>query len=123
MQAWVLSGLFIAAIAGLVLVGQLPPVIFFLYLGASFVAFIAYAWDKSAARNDRWGTAEQTLHLFSLLGGWPGALAARQIFRHKSKKRSFIARFWATAVLNIAALAWLLSSQGRSALESILGAW
>lgn len=31
-------------------------------------------------------TQESTLHGLSLLGGWPGALIAQQVLRHKSKK-------------------------------------
>lgn len=60
------------------------------YLALSAVTFLAYALDKSAATSGRWRTAEQTLHLFSLLGGWPGALVAQQILRHKTSKQSFI---------------------------------
>ncbi len=45
------------------------------------VAFAAYWLDKFAARTGRWRTAERTLHLFGLVGGWPGALVAQRVFR------------------------------------------
>jgi uncharacterized membrane protein YsdA (DUF1294 family) len=68
---------------------------------------VAYAIDKSAAVSGRWRTPEQTLHLFSLAGGWPGALLAQQVLRHKTSKESFIAAFWLTVLLNAAAfVAW-----------------
>jgi len=47
------------------------------------------AFSKSAARKGAWRTQESTLHLLSLVGGWPGALVAQQKLRHKSKKQSF----------------------------------
>jgi uncharacterized membrane protein YsdA (DUF1294 family) len=92
------------------------------YLGASAVAFLAYALDKSAARHDRWRTQETTLHIFGLIGGWPGALAAQELLRHKSKKQSFQVVFWATVVANCSALGWLFSPSGSITLRSILGA-
>lgn len=78
-----------------------------LYFGASGITFLVYALDKSAARRDRWRTRESTLHLLSLIGGWPGALAAQQLLRHKSAKPSFQAVFWLTVAVNVAVVGWL----------------
>lgn len=78
-----------------------------LYLLASVACFIAYARDKAAARAGRQRTPERTLLLLGLLGGWPGALLAQQWLRHKSAKASFLAKFWLTVLLNLAALLWL----------------
>jgi uncharacterized membrane protein YsdA (DUF1294 family)/cold shock CspA family protein len=117
----VLTMAFVVLIAGSVLAGRLPVTIAGLYLGASLVAFIAYALDKSAARNDQWRTKESTLHLIALAGGWPGALAAQRLLRHKSRKESFQSVFWGTVILNCSALAWLYSSSGTEALRAMLG--
>ena len=76
------------------------------YGAASAAAVIVYAADKSAARRDDWRTPERTLHLLALVGGWPGALVAQTVFRHKTRKVSFRIMFWATVALNCAALAW-----------------
>jgi uncharacterized membrane protein YsdA (DUF1294 family)/cold shock CspA family protein len=73
------------------------------YAAVSFFAFFAYAADKSAARHGRWRTPESTLHFFSLACGWPGALLAQQLLRHKSSKPSFVAAFWGTVIVNVAA--------------------
>jgi len=91
-----------------------------LYLAVSLITFILYAIDKSAAQNDSWRTSESTLHLLSLAGGWPGAIIAQQTLRHKSKKQPFRAVFWVTVVLNIWGLIWLHTTEGGTALSSII---
>ena len=68
---------------------------------ASLVTFIVYALDKSAAKRGRRRVRERTLHLLSLLGGWPGALAAQRVLRHKCSKGRFLVVFWLTVVLNV----------------------
>lgn len=77
------------------------------YLGLSMVTLMAYAFDKAAAVSGRWRTAEKTLHLLALVGGWPGALLAQQLLRHKSSKPDFVSTFWFTVIFNVAAfVAW-----------------
>ena len=117
----ILTAAFLVFVAGSVFAGKLPIAVVWIYLGASLVAFVAYALDKSAARNDQWRTKESTLHLFALAGGWPGALAAQRLLRHKSSKQSFQFVFWVTVILNCCALAWFFSSSGAEALRSMLG--
>ncbi|WP_241673242.1 DUF1294 domain-containing protein [Lacisediminimonas profundi] len=115
--AVILSAVFLSLLAGATLAGKLPLVVPGLYVLASAVAFVAYAIDKSAARDGRWRIQESTLHLFALAGGWPGAAVAQRLLRHKSSKPSFQAAFVATAILNCGALAWLLSSHGARLLR------
>jgi uncharacterized membrane protein YsdA (DUF1294 family)/cold shock CspA family protein len=74
-----------------------------LYVVASVICFGAYAADKSAAVSGNWRIAESTLLLFGLVGGWPGAIVAQQVLRHKSNKASFRSAFWGTVVLNVVA--------------------
>ena len=116
-----LAAAFLVFVAGSAWAGSLPIAVAGFYLVASLVAFIAYALDKSAAQNNRWRTQENTLHFFALAGGWPGALAAQRLLRHKSRKPSFQFVFWVTAILNCCGLAWFLSSSGTEALRSMLG--
>ena len=68
----------------------------------------AYAFDKSAAMNRRWRTQEDTLHLFSLFCGWPGAWISQSLFRHKTKKSAFVATFVACALVNLGVLTWIV---------------
>ncbi|MDZ7593608.1 MAG: cold shock and DUF1294 domain-containing protein [Thiobacillus sp.] len=117
----VFTAAFLVFVAGSIFAGELPIAVVWLYLAASPVAFVAYALDKSAARDDRWRTKENTLHLFALAGGWPGALAAQRLLRHKSSKPSFQFVFWVTVILNCCVLAWFFSSSGAEALRSMLG--
>jgi uncharacterized membrane protein YsdA (DUF1294 family)/cold shock CspA family protein len=75
----------------------------------NLVTFMAYWLDKHAARQRRWRTSEQKLHLFAVLGGWPGAWWGQQLLRHKSVKASFRQTYWFTVFLNVAATAaWVL---------------
>jgi uncharacterized membrane protein YsdA (DUF1294 family)/cold shock CspA family protein len=112
--------LFLSIVAASVYAKKLPLAVLALYLAASSVAFLAYAIDKSAARGNRWRTKEGTLHLFGLIGGWPGALLAQNFLRHKSRKMSFQVVFWVTVALNCGALGWLFSPDGSAALRNIL---
>jgi len=77
------------------------------YVVLSAALFALYGWDKAAARRGGRRTPELTLHLLSVAGGWPGAVMAQQVFRHKTKKQPFRVIFWCTVVVNCAALAWV----------------
>lgn len=101
--------------------GKLPIAVLGIYTVASLVAYVAYASDKSAARQRQWRTKEDILHLLGLIGGWPGALIAQKQLRHKNRKASFQAVFWTTVVLNCGGLGWLLTPTGATFLRSILG--
>ncbi len=87
--SYVIALLFFAAVAGSVLANKIPPLILGLYFVLSLLTFLVYAKDKSAARRGEWRTPEKKLHLFSIVGGWPGALIAQQKLHHKSKKQPF----------------------------------
>jgi uncharacterized membrane protein YsdA (DUF1294 family) len=108
----VVAAVFLAIVGCFVLAGKIPVLILYLYLFVSLLTFIIYARDKAAARNGRWRTKENTLHIWSLLGGWPGAIVAQQTLRHKSKKASFRFVFWLTVFLNCGAFYWLLTPGG-----------
>jgi uncharacterized membrane protein YsdA (DUF1294 family) len=95
--------------AALTALGSYGLALLGVYVVLSVVTFVAYGLDKSAAEKGRWRTPERTLHLLSLAGGWPGALAAQGVFRHKTRKQPFRTIFWATVMANGVALAWLLT--------------
>lgn len=73
-------------------------------LSISILTFILYSIDKRAAINAHFRIPEASLHLASLLGGWPGALIARPILRHKTNKNRFIIFFWLSVIINFFSL-------------------
>jgi uncharacterized membrane protein YsdA (DUF1294 family) len=91
------------------------------YLILSCVTYLAYVFDKAAALKGEWRTSESMLHLFSLVGGWPGAMLAQRMLRHKTQKQSFQLAYWATVVFNCAALGWLLSPAGMRMAKAVVG--
>jgi uncharacterized membrane protein YsdA (DUF1294 family)/cold shock CspA family protein len=113
--------LFLALIVAAVVTDRVPRAVLGIYLGASVIAFVAYAIDKTAAQKDRWRTQESTLHLLALIGGWPGAYLAQKALRHKSKKRDFQTVFWATVILNCGALIVYSSRTASQAVMSLIG--
>lgn len=66
----------------------------------SGVCALMYWRDKQQARAQAQRISERTLHVIELLGGWPGALVAQQLVRHKTRKLSFQAVFWGIVLLH-----------------------
>ncbi|MGZ7457451.1 DUF1294 domain-containing protein [Pseudomonas sp. Ma2-10] len=66
----------------------------------SLLAFLLYWSDKRKARANHWRTPENVLHAVELAGGWPGALLAQQLFRHKTRKLSFQWVFWIIVLMH-----------------------
>ena len=106
----------------LAFLGKTPFLVPFLYVIASGITFIAYGFDKSAAMNNRWRTQESTLHVLSVLGGWPGALIAQQMFRHKSRKVEFQIFFWLTVAINCGVLGWSATESGATIIHTTFDA-
>ncbi len=102
--------LFFAVLAGLAVLGEVPAWLALGYGFVSGIAFLLYGLDKIAAEEGRWRISEATLHTVGLIGGWPGALVARHVLRHKTTKQPFRTIFWFTVVAHCAALAWFVSA-------------
>ena len=115
--------LFVAVLFGAVFIERLPMTLLAAYALMSGVAFIAYGLDKSAANAGRQRTPETTLHFLGLIGGWPGALLAQRVFRHKSRKLAFQRTFRVTVVVNVAVLMLLASDPGHAWVRGILAAY
>ncbi|WP_369991970.1 DUF1294 domain-containing protein [Pseudomonas xanthosomatis] len=71
-----------------------------LYPLVSLVSVMLYWQDKQQARGQGWRTPEKVLHASELLGGWPGALLAQQLFRHKTRKLSYQLVFWGIVLVH-----------------------
>ena len=78
----------------------------------SLMTFLFYWEDKYLAQYKYWRISEKKLHIWELLCGWPGALVAQRVFRHKRSKGSFVFMFCLCVVANVAAL-YLLFHYGN----------
>ena len=105
---------FLAVILAL-LFGKLLYVLPLLYIEASLMTYWLYKIDKEAAIA-RHGNrlAEESLQLFALIGGWPGAYLAQQQLAHKRSKLSFRREFGFVILGNTLLVTWLLSPWGQA---------
>ena len=56
----------------------------------NIVAFFLMGIDKKKAQTGAWRIPEKALFLSAILGGGLGAIAGMQLFRHKTRHRSFV---------------------------------
>ena len=56
----------------------------------NIVAFFLMGIDKKKARTGAWRIPEKALFLSAILGGSIGAICGMQLFRHKTKHKSFV---------------------------------
>jgi len=100
---------FLLVFALISIIWHVPRWVAALYLAASFVNFLVYFIDKRAAESGGWRISEGTLLTLGLAGGWPGAIVAQQVLRHKSSKASFRSAFWGTVILNVGGFVTIFS--------------
>ena len=79
-----------------------PFVIWFLL--ANILTLAMYGADKMAARRAWRRVPESTLLLFGVVGGWGGAIAAQQLFRHKTQKQPFKTYFIISVIVNVSVI-------------------
>ena len=101
-------GAFAICYASVALIRGVPAWASVLYAGASALCFVFYAIDKAAARAGRDRIPESMLLSLGLVGGWPGAIVAQQVLRHKTVKLTFRIRFWITVAANATSFIWVL---------------
>lgn len=77
----------------------MPAWVWWLLLIANALAWLAFGWDKLAARRAWRRTSERTLLLFTFLG-CVGAWFGMRFFRHKTRKPNFRWRAIALTVVN-----------------------
>jgi uncharacterized membrane protein YsdA (DUF1294 family) len=82
--------------------------IFFYLIAINLLTFFVYKYDKTNAQQNgpskelvHYRVSEKTLHLLSLIGGWPAALIAQNYLRHKTIKQPFQNIFVSTILINI----------------------
>ena len=67
----------------------------------NLLGFLAMGIDKWKAKHNMWRIPENTLFMFTILGGGIGTIAGMYIFRHKTKKIQFTVGMPAILVLEI----------------------
>jgi uncharacterized membrane protein YsdA (DUF1294 family) len=93
-----------------------------IYALMSLITFVACALDKRAARLGRPRTSEATLHALELLGGWPGALLAQRLIRHKNAKVGYQVVYWLIGAVHVAG--WIAVAAIRCSLSGLpIPAW
>lgn len=78
------------------------------FVAINLVTFAMFALDKALAQREVRRVPESTLLWLALLGGTPGAYAARSLFRHKTRKQPFSTRLLAIALVQAIAIGGLI---------------
>lgn len=111
-RAWVRAKMDQYHISGLHLV-------LLVYLLMSLVSFFTYRYDKQVAIDDIGRrVSENTMHWQEALGGWPGALIAQKMLRHKTIKPSYQKVFWLIVFSHV--LLWIDYLRGFPWLGALL---
>jgi len=84
----------------------------------NLLTFLVFGWDKLAAVDGRSRIPERLLLLLAALGGSSGALLARPMFRHKTRKQPFGAWLMLIVFLQVVAAVaglalWWAGRHGR----------
>lgn len=104
---------FLFIVVAISTVQPISPNWLIIYGVASITCFAGYGLDKVAASQKQWRVSETILLLIGLVGGWPGAIFAQEIFRHKTQKKTFRTLFWMTVAINMAAFVQINVFAGR----------
>lgn len=79
------------------------------YLGlVNLTSFFMFAFDKGRAMAGGRRVPERRLLAFAAVGGSPGALLARHVLRHKTRKQPFVNRLRAVVAVQVIVVTGLL---------------
>ncbi len=68
------------------------------------VTFVLFGWDKLMAEAGSWRVSEAALLRWSLFGGIGGAYLGSKLFRHKTRKQSFVKSLHKIGLFQLVAL-------------------
>ena len=74
---------------------------------ASVITFLLYGFDKAQSKSSGRRIPEVVLHWLALLGGFPGGWAGRSVFRHKTRKASFVFVLALSTAIHLGLWYWL----------------
>lgn len=104
---------FLFIVVAIATVKSVPASWLIVYGVASVACFAGYGLDKRAAHRKEWRVSETILILLGLVGGWPGAIIAQEVFRHKTQKVAFRTLFWMSVAINMAAFVQINAFSAR----------
>jgi uncharacterized membrane protein YsdA (DUF1294 family)/cold shock CspA family protein len=97
------------------------PIPLLMYVFISAIAIFFYGLDKRSSITGHWRVPETYLHLFALLGGWPGAMIAQREYRHKLRKSRFQRIF--RGIIALHGLIWLVVIAFELSTRGVAGLW
>jgi uncharacterized membrane protein YsdA (DUF1294 family) len=86
---------------GLLLLYPLWDPVFAWLIAINVVTFFTFGYDKAMASAETTRVPEAILLIMTALGGSIGAVIARPLFRHKTRKVSFRLVFWPCVILSV----------------------
>ena len=72
-------------------------------IAVNIMAFIVFWLDKKRAEKAKTRISESSLLVLTLFGGTIGSIIAMLLFRHKTRKLSFLILFWPILIVQAAA--------------------
>jgi len=104
----------VAAVLALIINALIPQGLGWSWIiGVNLASFFTYGYDKSIAGRGVMRVPEVVLHLLTALGGTIGSFVGMQIFRHKTRKKSFQLVFWAIVAVQIVVIMVLFGTPMR----------
>ena len=77
-------------------------------LAVNIIGFLAMGLDKWKAKWGSWRIPENTLFMFTILGGGIGTIAGIYVFRHKTQKKKFTIGMPVIFILEVILIIYLL---------------
>ena len=90
---------------------QIAAILYIVVL--NLIGFLSMGIDKSRAKKGDWRIPERTLFLIALLGGSVGSILGMQVFRHKTKHKSFLVGMPLILALQLLLLGLLAGHTGK----------
>ncbi|MGL2992896.1 DUF1294 domain-containing protein [Flavobacterium sp. TSSA_36] len=81
--------------------------VFYFLLLINIFAFFVIGYDKIVAQKHKRRIPETTLLAFVFFGGALGSGLAMLLFRHKTRKTSYLIKFWLIVILQILAICFV----------------
>ena len=78
------------------------------FLVINVLGFFAMGIDKWKAKRGSWRIPENTLFMFTVLGGGIGTIVGMYIFRHKTRKKYFTVGMPAILILEIILIVYFI---------------